>query len=297
LLAVPLFLGLWLASLRRRLPPVRTHRRASFPPELQQLQRFNPKPPWVRKEVIRLRALMPLAGCRTISLTFNHLWRQRRDMMTVGKSFVANVVPESQHEILIARRRIRSRKPRAMPPNLAWALDLTFLPEGEKPPAVLGIVDHGTRLCVAMCHLERRTSIAVLRVLLDAIEHLGRPRVLRTDNEALFTSRLFRFCLAILGIRHQRSAPFAPWQNGRIERFFGTFKRCLREFYQLQPDTTLSDSQLDTFRGWYNHIRPHQNLAGQTPAEAWTGRTVNRKKAPQFVSAWYGALTGFIWPP
>jgi putative transposase len=192
----------------------------------------------VHKEVIRLRALMPQAGCRSIAHTFNHLWEERRGM-TVGKSFVANVVRESQREILEQRRLSRSRTPRPMPRNIVWGLDLTFLPDhGEKPPALLGIIDHGTRLCVALRHLERKTSISVLRLLLDAIERFGKPRALRTDNEALFTSKVFRFVLALLGIRHQRSAPFAPWQNGRIERFFGTFKRSLRELQQ-QPGPPL----------------------------------------------------------
>jgi putative transposase len=109
-------------------------------------------------------------------------------------------------------------------------------------------------------------------------------RALRTDNEALFTSKLFRFCLAILGVRHQRSAPFAPWQNGRIERFFGTFKRSLRERLQLDG-TPLPGGELDAHRVWYNHLRLHQNLDGRTPAEAWTGRALNWKKAPQFVTA------------
>jgi len=28
---------------------------------------------------------------------------------------------------------------------------------------------------------------------------------------------------------------------------------------------------LSEFRFFYNHVRPHQNLAGLTPAEAWAG--------------------------
>jgi putative transposase len=240
---------------------------------------------------------MPQAGCRSIALTFNHLWSDRRGM-SVGKSFVAKVVRESQREILEKRRDLRSRQPRPMPRNVVWGLDLTFLPDhGDKPPAVLGILDHGTRLCMTLQRLERKTTIAVLRLLLDAIELFGKPRVLRTDNEALFTSTLMRICLAILRIRHQRSAPFAPWQNGRIERFFGTFKRCLRELLSQQASSVVIDRDLDTFRSWYNHLRPHQNLAGRTPTEAWTGRAVNRLRAPLFVTEWSGVLSGFYWPP
>ena len=48
---------------------------------------------------------------------------------------------------------------------------------------------------------------------------------LRTDNEAVLVSRLFRCGLWLLGIRQQRIEPGCPWQNGRVERFIGTVKR------------------------------------------------------------------------
>ena len=40
-------------------------------------------------------------------------------------------------------------------------------------------------------------------------------------------SRLFRFVLFLLGIRHQRTDLHCPRQNGRVERFFGTLKHSL----------------------------------------------------------------------
>ena len=52
-------------------------------------RRFAPKPPWVRREVLRLKAWMPQAGCRTIAHAFNRLHGERRQM-TVGKTFVAD---------------------------------------------------------------------------------------------------------------------------------------------------------------------------------------------------------------
>jgi len=40
-------------------------------------------------------------------------------------------------------------------------------------------------------------------------------------------SRAFGSVLLLAGIRQQRSDPGCPWQNGRIKRLFGTFKRKL----------------------------------------------------------------------
>lgn len=69
-------------------------------------------------------------------------------------------------------------------------------------------------------------------------------------------------------VSHERTAPCAPWQNGRIERFFGTFKTAVRFLESLGGDArSVGQQGLDEFRVWYNHLRPHQHLEGRTPAQ------------------------------
>ena len=87
-----------------------------------------------------------------------------------------------------------------------------------------------------------------------------------------------------------------PWQNGRIERLFRTLKERLYPWWQSVgvPDDVQVD--LDVFKTWYNHARPHQSLASLTPAMAWAARTGHRK-CPRFFLAWDGLLTGWIPPP
>ncbi|MDY7093937.1 MAG: integrase core domain-containing protein [Acidobacteriota bacterium] len=235
---------------------------------------------------------MPKAGCRRLAITFNHLHQRRH--MTVGKSFVANVLRGAQREVLRARRDIRRREPRMAPRNLIWPLDLTAVT--NEPSPILGILDHGSRACLDLEILPSKRSVTLLRALLETMERFGKPRIVRTDNEPVFTSGLFSWALALLGIRHHRTAPFAPWQNGRIERFFGTFKRALRSRPQLGEDGLVDQLDLAEFRVWYNHLRPHQNLEGLTPAEAWRGKENNRRRTARWVSAWSGALSGFYWP-
>ena len=245
------------------------------------------KPEWVPRAVIRLKALMPDAGCRQIANAFNR--RYAHKLESVGKSFVAGVVKRRALAILHLRKKLKNRATRQGPRNLTWAADLTFLPETKHP--VLGVLDHGTRANLALTEMRTRSTIAILRVLLDLFERFGRPRFFRTDNEPVFASPLFTGSLWMLGIRHQRTDPFCPWQNGRIERFFGTFKERILKWWaeagvpsEVQPD-------LDTVRTWYNHARPHQGLAGLTPAEAWSG-SANRGPL-RFFSAWSGILAGF----
>jgi transposase InsO family protein len=288
-----LAVALWLWLLRflsvRARSPFRGRR--FVPAALPRLR--NRKPAWVVEEVIRLKALMADAGCRRVADTFNRL-HAARHRMTVSKTWVAVAVRTHRLEIEERRREWKRRIPSSMPANRVWGLDLTGKAdvEGEVHP-ILGIVDHGSRLAVSLRALPDKATIAVLRALLDAIERFGRPRAARTDNEAVFTSRLFRFALWALGIRHQRTELHCPWQNGRVERFFGTLKEKL-DRWQIDSLEQLGQA-LGDFRAWYNHVRPHQHLGGRTPAEAWAGIDpyASAPTSAGYFSAWDGMLTGF----
>ncbi len=52
--------------------------------------------------------------------------------MTVGKTFVANVLRQRQHDLVAIRRELKHRRPRTMPPNIVWALDLTYIGERRR---------------------------------------------------------------------------------------------------------------------------------------------------------------------
>ena len=157
------------------------------------------------------------------------------------------------------------------------------------------MLDHGTRSLLCLRELHERTTIGALRVLFDLIETFGAPRFVRTDNEKLFASPLLRLALRLLGIEHQRIDPFCPWQNGRIERLFGTLKQRLRLWWTIAGVPSDPQHDLDTFRTWYNHARPHQSLEGLTPAMAWVG-VIKIRKRPRFFHAWDGVLAGFVIP-
>jgi hypothetical protein len=69
--------------------------------------RRQPKPAWVRKEVIRLKALMPDAGCRKVAHTFNRRFAESRQM-TGSKTFVNGVIRKHNYEIQVLRRKIKN---------------------------------------------------------------------------------------------------------------------------------------------------------------------------------------------
>ena len=82
----------------------------------------------------------------------------------------------------------------------------------------------------------------------------------------MFTSQWFRWGLWVLGIRHQRTEPGCPWQNGLVERFIGMVKRALGS--EPIADKGAFVGALKDVRAWYNHARPHDHLQS-SKFEVW----------------------------
>ncbi|WP_426162277.1 integrase core domain-containing protein [Pseudoduganella sp. R-34] len=262
----------------RRMKPAQTNRR---------------KPQWVVDAIIRLKALQPKASNRVMAAQFNRLYAASR-RMTVSSSYFHYTVRDNQLAILRKRREIRAQPPSNQPCNAIWGIDMS----GKVDAAgtlhmIFGILDHGSRKALALVALPNKTSWTLLGHLCVAIGRYGKPAAIRTDNERVFTSSVFRWALRFAGIRHQRIKAGCPWQNGRIERFFGTLKQSL-DCWQVENQRQLQNA-LDVFRDWYCCIRPHTHLDGATPDEVWQGVDPHRRMPMrvEWFAAWDGLLTGF----
>ncbi|NOT20819.1 MAG: transposase family protein [Sideroxydans sp.] len=279
------------------------------------------KPEWLKHEIIRLKAQMPQAGCRTLSDMINRRYAASH-RISIGKTCVHRIIQRHQYEIQILRRKHKHATPKPVARNLIWGLDLTGKTDTHgKLHALLGIIDHGSRSLLHLQALHDKTTHTLIASISEVIRLHGKPKVIRTDcgrvaaqqrgthrrtpcgcNEGMFRSPAFANALKQLGIRHQRTDPGCPWQNGRIERLFGTLKEKLdQRIYSPLPAgegqgvREQLNRDLDTFRHWYNQVRPHQNLDGRTPAEAWCGINPYLKppKQEQWFEAWDGLLTGY----
>ena len=227
------------------------------------------KPDWVIQEVLRLKVLMGCQGCRKLADTFNNL-HAAKSACTVGKTFVAECIKANQYSLACLRQEMRNTLPRPVAVNAVWAVDLTFYTDAcGRQHMALGILDHGSRLITCLQTLVNKRSWTILGYLCLAIGKHGKPKRIRTDNEVIFTSWVFTTFLKLVGIRHQRIQTCAPWQNGRIERLFGTLKPLLRQL--VIPSRAALQRALEEFTLFYNHARPHQNLDGLTPAQKWNG--------------------------
>ena len=120
--------------LQWRTQPSRRRGSQAWKPARPRTFRAQPKPKWVKHQVIRLKAVMPHAGCRTITHHFNRQWAARRDR-TVSKTYVADLCRQHQYLIYEARRKLKHRMPRSIPRNRIRGCDLlTSLGSGLGAP-------------------------------------------------------------------------------------------------------------------------------------------------------------------
>ena len=117
-----------------------------------------------------------------------------------------------------------------------WHLDFhhgslkVLTPRGQwQRPLALGILDDHSRLC---CHLQwylSETAEDLVHGLSQAIQKRGLPRALLTDNGAAMIADEVTEGLLRLGIVHEKTLPYSPYQNGKQECFWATLEGRLME--------------------------------------------------------------------
>ena len=161
----------------------------------------------------------------------------------------------------------------ASAPNELWQIDGTDwqLADGT-PVKILNLIDDHSRYVPASVAAPGETCAAAWAAFSDAVSEVGLPSGCLSDNGLAFSGRLrgfevdFELRLRAAGVRAITSAPFHPQTCGKVERFQQTQKKWLRH---QPPAATLTElqAQLDWFRDYYNHRRPHRSIGKLTPWE------------------------------
>ena len=107
-------------------------------------------------------------------------------------------------------------------------------------PMALAILDDHSRLC---CHLQlylAETAECLVHGLKQAFMKRGLPRALMTDNGAAMLAEETRRGLQRLGIEHETTLPYSPYQNGKQEAFWGQLESRLLELLRGVKDLKLA---------------------------------------------------------
>jgi putative transposase len=171
----------------------------------------------------------------------------------------------------LERREVRSYESEYV--NGLWHLDFhhgshkVMTPEGGwVRPLLLGILDDRSRL---VCHVQwylGETAEDLVHGLCQAFLKRGLPRSLLTDNGAAMMAAETRQGLQRLGIVHETTLPYSPYQNGKQESFWGQVEGRLLAMLENYRDLTLALLNQAT-QAWVEmeYQRKLHSETGQTP--------------------------------
>jgi transposase InsO family protein len=114
-------------------------------------------------------------------------------------------------------------------------------PRGEwRTPVLFGVLDDRSRL---VCHLQwylSESAQTIAHGLSQAMQKRGLPRAAMSDNGAAMTASEISEGLARLGILHQTTLPYSPYQNGKQETLWGSVEGRLMAMLEGVDDLTLA---------------------------------------------------------
>lgn len=175
---------------------------------------------------------------------------------------------------------IRKQRPRKwvryeLPnPNDMWHTDWSYDPFTQKQLCIY--IDDRTRMVTSFGLCKRASTDNTIALLKAGIAEYGKPKSIMTDHGAQYYTNYpeskqehtqFRIALDALGIKHYLARVNRPQTNGKVERFFLTYKT----EYAVGTFSTITN-----YVKHYNIDRPHMSLGYKTPKEVWDELTANQ---------------------
>lgn len=186
----------------------------------------------------------------------------------IEKLLVRNdlVVPNAKKQR--SRKWVRYELPN---PNDLWHTDWTHCPFTDKE--LCAYIDDKTRLITSFGIFKSANAENTIAVLKAGMACYGKPKAIMTDHGSTYYANhpnaeqektQWRITLDSLGIKHCLARVNRPQTNGKIERWFGTYK---------QEYITKNFTSIQDYVRHYNEQRPHMSLNYRTPKEIWNELT------------------------
>lgn len=146
-------------------------------------------------------------------------------------------------------------------------------------PMLMCVIDDRSRV---VCHLQwylDETAESLIHALIQAFMKRGLPRALMTDNGSAMLAEETTNGLSKLGILHQTTLPYSPYQNAKQESFWGRIEGRLMAMLEGCECLTLDELNLAT-QAWteqeYHHAK-HSELGSSPMVRYLAGPNVRRE--------------------
>ncbi|MEA3248619.1 MAG: DDE-type integrase/transposase/recombinase [Nanoarchaeota archaeon] len=183
------------------------------------------------------------------------------------------------HEVLLEnnmakkeKKKSKRRKPwvRYEREHSLTAVHMDWLYDEQRGKNIIAVIDDASRMILAYGEFDRATVENTIFILKEASKY-GKIKQIITDRGCQFTanktdkkgehkSQFAEFC-KINGIKQILCRVKHPQSNGKIEMWFGLYRKKRKLFVSLQE-----------FVYWYNYVKPHLSLNFEeleTPVQAF----------------------------
>lgn len=149
-------------------------------------------------------------------------------------------------------------------PNQVWSMDITYVRLKQGFVYLCAIIDWYSRYVLSWRLSINLQNDFCVEALQEAISQYGVPMIFNTDQGVQFTSHNFIAALQVHHIAISMDGKGRALDNVFIERFWRSLKQ---EKIYLLDLTSVKEAKnaITEYMHFYNHQRPHQSLAYQTP--------------------------------
>ena len=138
------------------------------------------------------------------------------------------------------------------------------------------------RGCAATSNgISRRPPVTLVHGLSQAIQKRGLPRALLTDNGPAMVAEEVTEGLLRLGIVHERTLPYSPYQNGKQEAFWGTLEGRLLKMLDGPGAPGLTLELLNKATQAWAEIEYNRTVHRETGCARRTASRRRRRAAPE----------------
>lgn len=206
-----------------------------------------------------------------------------KDKMKIpSKSQIYNIFVRYGVNVLNKKMKEEHKKIIKMKAGELGHIDCHYLPKGlikndDTRYFLVGLIDDYSRIT----HVEMVNDIRSLTVMFATLKMLNIMQIhydikfkeMLTDNGNEFgggpmhknkDTNPFKKLMSEMGIKQRFTKPYRPQTNGKIERFWKTLNEELIEDVVFDS-IDLFKEDLIQFLYYYNNMRPHQGINGNTP--------------------------------
>ena len=153
-------------------------------------------------------------------------------------------------------------------PNHVWCADVTYIPMRRGFLYLVAITDWATRKVLAWRLSNTMDAGFCVAALEEALARFGKPEIFNTDQGSQFTSHAFTRVLREAEVRISMDGRGRWMDNVFIERLWRSLKYECVYLHAFETGSELR-AGLARWITYYNTLRPHSGLDGQTPAEVY----------------------------